>query len=282
MKALPFKISKPDQIGLIFQEDLEQIFYDKFHQHEEIQVSLIVQGEGTLIIGDTINYYKKGEIVVIGSNLPHVFKSEILENEKSHMLTLFFTREAFGNEFFNLEELNEVKSLMEKTVNGLKFNIDSDELKELFFNLKKGSKLEKFISLLEILKRLSKLESTSLSSFIYERKYSDIEGKRMRDIMAYTINNYQKDISLEDVAHEASLTKNAFCKYFKKRTNKTYFRFLNEFRIAKSCKLLISKEGHSIAEIAYLSGFNNLSYFNRTFKLIKNTTPLHYKITHMT
>ena len=96
MKVLPFRVPKPVNDALIFQEDKELIFYDKFHQHEEIQVSFIAQGSGTLIVGDTINDYNKGDVLVLDSNLPHVFKSEKLDNTKSHMITLFFTRHAFG------------------------------------------------------------------------------------------------------------------------------------------------------------------------------------------
>ena len=100
------------------------------------------------------------------------------------------------------------------------------------------------------------------------------------DIMEYTMNNYEKDITLERIAMVASMTKNAFCKYFKKRTNKTYFRFLNELRIENACKLLLSNEDYSIAEIADKSGFNNISNFNRQFKSIKLMVPSEYKQRH--
>ena len=81
MKVLPFQIPKPEHDALIYQEDKEVVFYDKFHQHKEIQVSFIAAGEGTLIVGDTINYYKKGDVLAIGSNLPHVFKSDVANDK---------------------------------------------------------------------------------------------------------------------------------------------------------------------------------------------------------
>ena len=99
----------------------------------------------------------------------------------------------------------------------------------------------------------------------------------MRDVMEFTMNNYQHDISLNAVASVATMTKNAFCKYFKKRTNKTYFTFLNELRIEYACKLLSKNRDLSVTEIARLSGFNNISNFNRTFKSLKNKPPLQYK-----
>jgi len=276
MKVLPFKIPKPEHHALIYQEDSELIFYDKFHQHEEIQLSLIKEGEGTLIVGDTINYYQKGDILVIGSNLPHVFKSDTSQNIKSHMLTLFFTKDAFGDAFFELEELRELKLFFKLTENGFK-TTSNTSLASLFFELKSSSKINRFILLLNILKALSQHKNQALSSFIYEKKYTDIEGKRMSAVMEYTMNNYSNNISLDTIATVASMTKNAFCKYFKKRTNKTYFRFLNELRVENASKLLLINNDYSIAEIADKSGFNNISNFNRQFKSVKQLAPSDYR-----
>lgn len=273
MRVLPFKIPKPEFDALVYQEDKAVYFYDKLHQHEEIQVSFIITGSGTLIVGDTINDYKEGDVLVIGSNLPHVFKSEVIDNTKSHMMTLFFTEDAFGKTFFDLEELKDLQRFFKNSQNGFKTSDVSPTYAPLFFKLKSATKLERFIILLEILKLLAMGKHIPLSSFVYKKQYSAIEGKRMRDIMEYTMNNSHKNISLDNIAAVSSMTKNAFCKYFKKRTNKTYIRFLTELRIERSCKLLISDEAYAIAEIAEKSGFNNISNFNRQFKTIKGISP---------
>ena len=274
MKALPFIIPKPNKEAIIYQEDHEYIFYDKFHQHEEIQLSYIAEGEGTLIVGDTINSYTKGDILVLGSNLPHVFKSE-KSNTKSLMLSLFFTKDSFGKDFFDLEELQTLKLFFKNAING--FKVTSSELVHRFLTLKRQNKFERFITLLELLEVLQNTKQQPLSTFIYEKQYSEIEGKRMRTIMEYTMNNFQNNISLETIASIANMTKNAFCKYFKKRTNKTYVQFLTELRIEKACKLLLNYNDSSINEIAEFIGFNNLSNFNRQFKKLKYTTPINYR-----
>jgi AraC-like DNA-binding protein len=72
------------------------------------------------------------------------------------------------------------------------------------------------------------------------------------------------------------MNKAAFCRYFKKITNKTYFEFLNEIRIGYACKMLIEDKNQNITDIAYSSGFNNMSNFNRQFKLIKGKSPSTY------
>ena len=277
MKILPFQIPKPENNTLIYQEDKELVFYDKFHQHEEIQVSYIAEGEGTLVVGDTVNYYKKGDILAIGSNLPHVFKSDASANIQSEMLTLFFSKDAFGDSFFELEELRELKPFFKKVDYGFKASAKSKTLGALFSQLAESSKLQRFIILLEILKTLSKSRTLPLSSFIYDKKYTDSEGRRMRNVLDFTMQNYHQQISLDDIAQVSAMTKNAFCKYFKKRTNKSYFTFLNELRIENACKLLLSKESFSIAEIAEKSGFHNISNFNRQFKSVKKIVPSEYR-----
>jgi AraC-like DNA-binding protein len=273
MKVLPFKIPKPENNAIVFQEDIEIYFYDKLHQHEEIQITLILEGKGTLIVGDSINYYDKGDILVVGSNIPHVFKSDSDEISKSHMQSLFFSNTSFGVDFFYLEELHELKPFFKRAKHGFKIISSKKMISNLFSELKTASKFKLFTTLLELLRIASKANYKSLSSFIYEKKYTDVEGKRMQDVFDYTMVNFQKDISLNTISSVAAMTKNAFCKYFKKRTNKTYFRFLTELRIEYASKLLIEKNDISISEIAYTSGFNNISNFNRQFKAIKKMSP---------
>ncbi|MEH6534996.1 MAG: AraC family transcriptional regulator [Psychroserpens sp.] len=277
MKVLPFKIPKPDFDALVFQEDKGTIFFDKLHQHKEIQLSLIIEGEGTLIVGDTINYYKTGDVLVIGSAIPHVFRSEASANLNSHMLTLFFTETSFGSSFFNLEELKELKSFFKRAKQGFKATSHRKLIANLFEQLESASKLQRFIVLLELLQLLSKSSYTSLSSFIYNKTYTDIEGKRMRDVFEYTMNNFDKDIPLSTISNVANMTRNAFCKYFKKRTNKTYISFLNQLRIEHACKLLLTNKDMTIGEIAEGTGFQNISNFNRQFKAVKLMSPSEFK-----
>ena len=99
----------------------------------------------------------------------------------------------------------------------------------------------------------------------------------MSVVFEYCINNFHKEIKLEAIAAKASMTKNAFCKYFKKRTNKTFITFLNEIRIEEASKRLLSNKELSIAEVAESCGFKNISNFNRKFKQIKGASPRDYK-----
>ncbi|MEE3999871.1 AraC family transcriptional regulator [Tenacibaculum sp. FZY0031] len=277
MKVLPFKIPKTQNIGLIYQEDKEQYFYDKFHQHEEIQLCIIVKGEGTLVVGDTINKYASGDVLVIGSNLPHVFKSDASVIKESFMISLFFTKDSFGKSFFLLDDFKELTPFFEKTTTGIKLLENRETVMNLLLPLQKSTNLDRFIGLLKVLKILVNSKTTELANFIYPKKYTDNEGKRMRNVMDFTMNNFDKNIDLYEIAEKANMTPNAFCRYFKQRTNKTYFTFLNELRIENACKLLVSDKSQPISSIAYRCGFNNLSNFNRKFKEVKNVSPSTFK-----
>ncbi len=277
MKVFPFKIPKSANIGLIYQEDIELYFYDKLHQHNEIQISFIEKGTGTLFIGDKICNYNEDSIFVIGSNIPHAFKSDKNVEKKSKMQSFFFTKSSFGETFFLLDEFSKIESFFKKSSRGFILDSNIETIISLFLKLKKASKIKRFVHFLEILEVLTLSETTPLSSFVYQKKYSDLEGKRMRTIFEYTLENYHQKITLQVIANKANMTKNAFCKYFKNRTNKTYFNFLNEIRIENACKLIQVEKEISINEIAYKAGFNNISNFNRKFKEIKKMTPLSYK-----
>ena len=277
MKILPFTIPKPKSDSLIFQEDMGASFYGLLHQHKEIQISYIVSGEGTLIVGDTLNFYRSGDIFILGENLAHVFKSNIAKSSSSHMLSLFFTSEAFGHDFFNIEELKPLRSFFNKAEYGFGISSNKKLVIELFKKIQVASKLDRFILFFELLKVINQSKHISLSAFISSKKYTDNEGRRMSAVYEYTISNFRKPISLETISQEAAMTKNAFCKYFRKRTNKTYITFLNELRIEESCKLMQQPGELSITEIAEMSGFQNISNFNRKFKQIKGKTPSQYR-----
>jgi AraC-like DNA-binding protein len=277
MKIVSFIIPKTKESTLIYQQDEGPFFYEKLHQHEEIQICHILRGEGTLVIGDSINPYKKGDVIVIGSFIPHVFKSDVEASSVSKMTSLFFTKDSFGHGFFDLEAFQELRSFFEKSSYGFKLIASKNAVSKLFSKINIATKLQRFILFLDLLKILSFAEHQRLSSFIYEKKYTPIEGKRITDVLEYTFENYDKDVSLELVAQVASMTKNSFCKYFKKITNKTYFEFLKEVRVEYACKLIRKHNDMRIADVAYLCGFKNISNFNKQFKTVTNLNPSNFK-----
>ncbi|WP_031427885.1 AraC family transcriptional regulator [Flavimarina sp. Hel_I_48] len=276
MKVLPFKIPKPEQEALVYQEDHETVFYDRLHSHEEIQISYIIQGSGSLIVGDTINDFKPDDILVIGEHVPHVFKSDPKASPLSIMYTLFFTKKSFGKDFFNLTDLADVQDFFDESEYGMKIKAKPKAFK-WFNNLKRQGKIERIATLLKILNLLIHSKKQPLSSFVYQKKYTDDEGKRMNEVFQFAMNHYHEQISLDQVSEKAHMSKNAFCRYFKKRTNKTFFQFLIEIRIEHACKLLNQDQDLSVANTSELCGFPNIANFNRKFKELKGITPTQYR-----
>lgn len=277
MKVYPFKIPKPLNNNLIIQVDEEDIFYNKLHQHQEIQISYIKKGTGTLLVADSIHTYTSGELYVIGSNLPHVFQSDTNNLEKSTMISIFFTKQSFGENFFDIIEMNELQSFFKKSVSGFKVTALPHELENKLTTITEISTLNSFILLIQLLQNLSHTNVKTLTSFVYPKNITDADGKRMQIIFDYAISNFTNEVTLQSAADLVFMTPNAFCRYFKQRTNKTFFQFLIELRLENACKLLKTDSEISIEEISIKSGFNNLSNFNRKFKEFKNTTPKKYK-----
>lgn len=280
MKVLPFTIPKPENVTLYTEQYKGETFYEKLHQHKEIQISLVSEGEGTYIIGDCVGDFKQNDIFVIGENLPHVFKRDESCEDECEMISLFFSKNSYGEYFFELPEFEHFQYFFNNSDLGYEVLNNKEELASLLSTIKSVSKFNQFKFFIEILNLISTSKKRKLSSIINLKKYAGNEGKRMSDIFKYTMDNFHKEITLSDVSDVANMTPNAFCRYFKQRTTKTFVNFLIDIRIGNACKLLTKNNDLSITEISYKSGFNNLANFNRKFKSVKGVTPSEYKKKH--
>ncbi|RDY61761.1 AraC family transcriptional regulator [Flagellimonas nanhaiensis] len=275
MKVYDFKIPKKPGQHIVLQRDRGIAFFDKLHQHSEIQITQIITGHGKLIVGDSVHSYEDGDCFVIGSEIPHLFKSSKSDIE-SHMISLFFAKNSFGPSFFDQMEFEELKFFFQNSELGFKVLLNPDELSEEFENFFGMGHLSRFIAFLNLLKKLNDAEKTILSEFVPKKEISKDQGERLRVVFDYVIENFQHKVDLETVARLVHMTPNSFCRFFKQRTNKTFFKFLIEVRIEHACQLLINNRDLSIAEAAHLSGFQSISNFNKKFKEIKGVNPLKY------
>ncbi len=275
MKVHPFKIPKPVQQSLMVQEDYAPAFYDRLHQHEEIQISGIVQGTGKLLVADSIHAYGNGDIVIIGRNCPHVFQSNP-SSQPSHMISLFFTRSSFGEGFFDLPEMEQLRRFFDRSEAGFLLNANSNSLMPLLHRLNRSSGVARILLLMRLLLKIEQAEFRVLTGFIYPKRISSNEGNRMQIVFDYVVRNFHRDISLKLMGDLANMSIGAFCRFFRQRTNKTFFQFLIELRIEHACQLLSGSRDVPISEIAELSGFRSVSNFNRKFRSLKGLTPTAY------
>ncbi|WP_111309941.1 AraC family transcriptional regulator [Confluentibacter sediminis] len=277
MKALPFKIPKPENEALVYQEERLKVLYDQFHQHSEIQISYVEKGAGTLLVGDTISDYKPNDILVLGGYVPHVFRTDTNFSDLTVVYTLFFDKDCFGKDFFKLPDMEGLNTFFEESQYGIRVHSKKGKIINQFAKLKNQNKVQRIATLLKIIDYINLAEKKPLSSFIYKKKYTDDEGKRMNDVFNYAMERYYEPITLEEISERANMSKNAFCRYFKKRTNKTFFQFLIEIRIENACKLIYNSPDMSIAAISEQCGFQNTANFNRKFKEIKGVTPTNFR-----
>ena len=259
---------------LLHDPKLSHLFY--WHFHPEYELVYIEGATGTRHVGGHISEYDGSDLVLIGSNIPHLnFDYGVKTSYREEVLHI---KPSFKKTFVDLlPELQSLNRLLELSRYGLAFY--GETKKEVGTQLKELHTLkpfEYFMAIMQILKRLSQSnEFELLHTKPYKNRYSKKEQDRIRDIYALIDERYQGKIAVDDVAKFCNLTKSAFCRYFKKATGSTFIEFLNQYRISQAKRLLLT--GRNISETCFECGFESLSYFNRTFKKITGENPSAFK-----
>ncbi|MDH5598727.1 MAG: AraC family transcriptional regulator [Cyclobacteriaceae bacterium] len=280
MKVLPFKIPKTERTSLVVQEDDQPFFFDTFHSHPELQITLITESSGTLIVGDSVTSFRKNDIFILGKNLPHVLKNDMdhKKGNNAQSVSLFVEEDLLLNVVNSFPELRMMDEFIHRTRFGLKVRDDEEgNVRKKILAFRKRKSDENIFYFFHLMYTLSQWSDTEvLSGTLLNNRPGEEDGRRLAKILDFTLKRFQHVISLDEVSEVANLSKTAFCRYFKQRTRKTYVDFLTEVRISKACELLLHS-GLGINEIAMESGYKNLSNFNRKFKLIKKMTPAQYR-----
>jgi AraC-like DNA-binding protein len=283
MKVLQFTIPVAHDKTIIVQKDTLPHFYPHLHRHEEIQLTWVQKGEGTLIAENNMHTFWSNEIFWLGADQPHLFKSDqtyfIPKSKKSiQALTIFFNPNGKLAPLFDLVELKTIKQFIHKFQNGFKLpEALVAEVASRMLRIQQSKATDQFIHFIDLLKLLQSaanlhplVSGSALSSV------SDHEGIRIGQIYNYIMQHYDTDIMLEDIAKHAHMTPQAFCRYFKKHTRLTFVSFLNEVRINEACKKLADGSYDSISTVAYHCGFNSITNFNRVFKTVTGKSPRDY------
>lgn len=265
--------------------DTSPQMHNLWHYHEELEIVLIEEGRGTCYIGDFINSFKEGDLILIGSNTAHywLFDDEFLDGDNNFQIkvhVLHFRSSIFGSDFLNLAENKQIQNLLTNTRNSLKFNeYTYTQISSLFARLIQKSPFNPIISLLELLQKLAQCKPEKLISSEYANQSRLHELERLNKVFEYLRINFRNKITLNDVSELAGLTVNSFCRFFKANTGKTFIEFLIEIRINYASKLLV-ETFDSVKEISLKSGFNNSVSFHKKFKELKQLTPTDYRNRH--
>lgn len=249
------------------------------HTHEEFELNFIMNAKGAKrMVGDHSEIISNLELVLVGSNLPHAWFTHQCQSKEITEVTIQFHRDLFDEKFLRRNQLSFVRTLLERSAKGIVFSAETAEiLKPRFLNLHQKSGFDSVLELMSILHDLSisrNMQTLSNTSFSHDSL--SYNSRRIVKAFEYLQSNYDKNITLDEISKLVGMTEVSFSRFIKKSTGKTFIDSLNEIRIGHASRLLIDTT-HTIAEISYQTGFNNLSYFNRIFKARNHATPKEFR-----
>lgn len=283
MKPLLENIPRGENSSLAIKRAVVPYIQIPLHFHPEFEIVYIYQGKGKRFVGDCIEDFQEGDLVLLGSNLPHFWKNskEYYKGDPSIQVDVFvihFLLESFGKDFFLTQEMNGIKELLDQSKYGLRITGETRKrVAEKMVNCTNWKNAQKIIELLDILNDMQEhpKDIVTLSNSRYTESALNKHSHRMNRVFMHISENYDRVITLLEIAEIANMNPSSFCRYFKQLTGKSFSTYLNEIRINYGCKLLVN-EDYSITEIAYRCGFNSPSYFNKQFKKIIGKTALEY------
>ena len=257
-------------------------FYNPLHYHPEVEIALVEQSSGVRIVGDSMEFFGPGDLVMVGANTPHIWKNEQQYDSngkkiKAKAIVIKFLPDFAGMSIFDLHEMLVVKKLLfETSLYGIKIegrlqSVVEKQMKTLV----KESPSARIISLLGILNTIAESnEYRLLSKYTISR--NERQDKKLNTVISFLQTNYRNQVELEKIAAIACMHKNSLCQYFKQKTGKTIFGLLHEIRLKQACNLLVSSND-SIESISSRVGFYSQTLFNRKFKELYKMSPITYR-----
>jgi len=251
----------------------------KVHSHKNFELNFITAGSGIRIVGNSIMPYAEGDLVLMGPDIPHCWDPiNTTEGVVPECIVTHFFENLISSDFFNIPELEDVKSLLKSAGNGILFRGEKTE--------KAGQCLRKMISLKGLELYIELLKVFHLLLGITDREilalpdskpvFQDKNQSQINRIYEYVFNNIHEGILLKDAADLVYMEPGSFCRYFKKKTNQTFMNYVKNVRIGIAARLLAETD-KTIAQVCYECGYKNLANFNLYFKGIMKKTPSEYR-----
>lgn len=281
MRAVIEQLLTPAEASFHYLVRTDSSFGFQWHFHPEFELTLIVSSEGRRFVGDHIADYRSGDLVLLGPNLPHTWRSEG-GGRKHRAIVIQFRRDFLGSVFFDRPELAGVVKLFGESSRGIVFagpaRAEAAERMQRMNDLVGMPRLLELLAILNLLaesKDASTLASAGFAPMLDERNH-----RRIDKVCAYIMKNEQSRISQSQAAAIAHLSPAPFSRFFRRATGKSFVQYVNELRIGRACRLLIETD-KPITAIAHDAGFENLSNFNRQFEKLKGMPPREFRKGHL-
>lgn len=283
MKSIELRLPRDFDKSFVVFKETGRFFPCPWHYHPEYELVLVLKSSGRRMVGDHIGYFKEGDLVFMGSMLPHVWVNDpiYLNGKAAHLadaVVIHFKEDFLGKHFFDIPEMETMKRLLDLSKRGMAITGKTREKMNLIMKrmmpMNGIQRLASLMSIFDILSSTSEYEL--LASPDFANNPDKKESNRLGEVMEYIMRNFDEDISLPKAASMANMGLTTFCNFFKENYRVTFVEYLNLIRVGHACKLL-SLNDQTIAEIAYSCGFSTLANFNRQFKKYKGMTPSDYR-----
>lgn len=251
----------------------------RIHSHKNFELNYISSGTGRRIVGDNISGFEKGDLVLLGPELPHCW--ELLDSEKDEVPTCIvthFSENIIDSDFFRMPELEKVVDLLKTANSGIRFKTDDDsEIRQILIELSESKGLEYYIGLLKVFNNLIKIvDKEQLSNPINRSSIFSKNMEKINKVYEYVFQNIQEGIKLEEASGVLNMAPSSFCRFFKKKTGLSFMEYVKNVRVGIAAKLLAETD-KQITQICFESGYNNLANFNHYFKANMGKTPSDYR-----
>lgn len=270
----PIQPNENSSFKLMVNPRLSDFFF--WHFHPEFELVYIEGANGTRHVGDHISTYENSDLVLIGSNIPHLNFDYKVKSDY-HKMVIHIREDFLKSNEFTTPEFRKINQLFNESARGIAFGEATKLLlKSRIMNIHKLQGFDRFVELLSI---LNVLANSSDITYLHKQNFGNLfskkEHERLNQIYAFVENSYQRPITLDEVADLTNYSKAAFCRFFKQMTKLTFVEFLNNYRISQAKRYLLA--GKNVTEAAGLCGYESLSYFNRIFKRITSENPVTFK-----
>lgn len=259
---------------------VKQDFDFPLHFHEEFELNLILNAAGAKrIVGDSIEEIADMELVLVGPNLSHVWTTHNCQTKDITEVTIQWHKDLFDDKMLRRNQLSFIRKMFERSVRGILFPRETSE--KVYKRILAINQLQGFDSVLELMSILHDLSTSKSMRVLSDATFNNDQvlnynSRRIDKAFEFMNANFDKPITLKDLSKLVSMTEVSFSRFIKKRTGNTFIDSLNEIRLGHATRMLIETT-HSVAEISYNCGFNNISNFNRLFKKKKHCTPKEFR-----
>jgi AraC-like DNA-binding protein/enamine deaminase RidA (YjgF/YER057c/UK114 family) len=283
MKSIEVRLPQEFDKSFVVFKEKGKYFPCPWHYHPEYELVLVLKSTGRRMVGDHIEHFQEGDLVCMGPYLPHVWVNDPVffsgnAGFEADAVVIHFKEDFLGEDFLKIPEIGPLRNFLELSKRGMAFHGKTKEqINALMIEMVHMNGIQRLSALLSIFDILSQTkEFELLANPGYTDYIEPLRKGRFSKIKKYILQNFDKDLTLPEVAKMANMAVTTFCNFFKDQYRITFVEYLNSVRIGHACKLL-SESDQNIVEVAFECGFNNLANFNRQFKKYKQMTPTQYR-----